>query len=86
VDFRSERLLDPAYNLDLGVEHLADLIDTLAPDGAPDDDAIALVAAAYNGGLERALAHVRGEPLSKETGRYVARVLQLWHARAQPRR
>lgn len=77
ADHTVERLDDPAYNLDLGAYHVAELIAELT-ERPLDDEAVGLVAAAYNAGIDRALGP---EPLPAETRRYVARIQALWRAR-----
>jgi len=81
-----ERLDDPAYNLDLGASHLAELIaDFAGDDGELSPESVELVAAAYNGGAKRVRAYMAGEAeLSAETARYKGLVRGLWSERAQP--
>jgi soluble lytic murein transglycosylase-like protein len=72
-------------SLDYGTRLLAELTKELA--GEPlDGDGVHLVAAAYNGGIAHALAHVAGAPLSAETDAYAARVRALWLARTAAER
>jgi soluble lytic murein transglycosylase-like protein len=74
-------------SLEYGTRLLAQLLAELSSDPLDGDD-VFLVAAAYNGGREQALAHVAGAALSAETARYAARVRALWLARgasARPR-
>jgi soluble lytic murein transglycosylase-like protein len=80
------RLDDPAYNLDLGVYHLAQLIEEYG-EGEEDLDAdtVALAAAAYNGGRKRVDAWLAGGSLPDETERYKNAVVQLWQARTDER-
>ncbi|MEZ4384999.1 MAG: M56 family metallopeptidase [Nannocystaceae bacterium] len=82
------RLDDPAYNLDLGAYHLAELIDDFAAEEreALSPAAVERVAAAYNGGAARARAYLAGdEALSEETSRYKGLIAALWSERAAPR-
>src|SRR5690606_26635852 len=65
-------LLHVPTNLDYGARLLAQLVRDLT-ELPLDADGVHLVAAAYNGGIEQALAHVAGAPLSAETEIYAAR-------------
>ena len=79
------QLLDIETSLEYGTRLLAELTAELS--SVPlDADGVHLVAAAYNGGIKQALAHVAGAPLSAETEAYAARVRELWLARAAPER
>ncbi|MBK6918196.1 MAG: transglycosylase SLT domain-containing protein [Deltaproteobacteria bacterium] len=75
------RLDDPAYNLDLGAYHLAELLDDYGGGDELDADTVALAAAAYNGGRARADAWLGGAALPDETDRYKDVVVALWQAR-----
>ncbi|HWB76754.1 MAG TPA: transglycosylase SLT domain-containing protein [Nannocystaceae bacterium] len=75
------RLDDPAYNLDLGAYHLAQLIEEYGAGDELDADTIALAAAAYNGGRKRVDAWLAGGSLPEETERYKNAIVSLWHAR-----
>ncbi len=81
-----ERLDDPAYNLDLGAYHLAELLEDFAPEGEElSAESVELVAAAYNGGAPRVRAYLAGDAeLSAETARYKDLVRDLWSERDQP--
>ncbi len=79
------RLDDPAYNLDLGTYHLAELIAEYGAGDELDADTVALAAAAYNGGRTRADAWAAGGELPDETQRYKDLVVSLWEARGQDR-
>lgn len=79
------QLRRPRVSLDYGALLLAQLCAELASDPL-DDSGVYLVAAAYNGGIERALAHVGGAPLPKETARYAAKVRDLWRQRDEAQR
>ncbi|MBC7974123.1 MAG: lytic transglycosylase domain-containing protein, partial [Myxococcales bacterium] len=75
------RLDDPAYNLDLGAYHLAELIEEYGAGDDLDADTVALAAAAYNGGSTRVDAWLAGGTLPDETQRYKDVVVSLWQAR-----
>ena len=75
------RLDDPAYNLDLGAYHLAQLIEEYGAGDELDADTIALAAAAYNGGRKRVDAWLAGGSLPEETERYKNAIVSLWQAR-----
>lgn len=75
------RLDDPAYNLDLGAYHLAQLIEEYGAGDELDADTIALAAAAYNGGRTRVDAWLAGGSLPEETERYKNAIVSLWQAR-----
>ena len=81
-----ERLDDPAYNLDLGAYHLAELVEDFAPGEAElSAETVELVAAAYNGGAPRVRAYLAGDgELSAETARYKQLVRDLWSERDEP--
>ena len=69
-----DRLWDPDYNLDLGAYFFARQLDRWGD--------VELAAAAYNGGAKAVEQWQAGEaPLSDETDRYRARVVELWQAR-----
>ncbi|MEZ4446206.1 MAG: transglycosylase SLT domain-containing protein [Polyangiaceae bacterium] len=73
------RLLDPAYNIDLGAWYLARQIErfwTGQPDATVDQ-----AAAAYNGGPGRL---ARNEPMPLETQSYVRWVGGMWRERHLP--
>lgn len=67
-------------NLDYGARLLGQLARDLT-ELPLDADGVHLVAAAHDGGIEQALAHVAGAPLSAETEVHAARVRALWIAR-----
>lgn len=75
------RLDDPAYNLDLGAYHLAELIEEYGAGDELDADTVALAAAAYNGGRTRVDAWLAGGSLPEETERYKNAIVSLWQAR-----
>jgi soluble lytic murein transglycosylase-like protein len=75
------RLDDPAYNLDLGAYHLAQLIEEYGAGDELDADTVALAAAAYNGGRKRVDAWLGGAALPDETEHYKDVVVELWQAR-----
>lgn len=71
------RLLDPAYNLDLGAWYMARQLERFGE--------LPLALAAYNAGPGRAAAHRRGEAgLPEETERYQATITALWRERWLP--
>ena len=86
AEHREERLDDPAYNLDLGAYHLAELLKDFAPGEAElSAETVELVAAAYNGGAPRVRAYLAGDAeLSTETAHYKELVRDLWSERDQP--
>lgn len=81
-----DRLDDPAYNLDLGAYHLAELLEGFAPGETElSAESVELVAAAYNGGAPRVRAYLAGDAeLSAETARYKQLVRDLWSERDEP--
>jgi len=86
AEHSEERLDDPAYNLDLGAYHLAELLKDFAPGEAElSGESVELVAAAYNGGAPRVRAYLAGDAeLSAETARYKELVRDLWSEREEP--
>ena len=74
-------LEDPELNLDFAAWLLADLIADLT-DGTLDAQAVGLVAAGYNAGIERTLKWQAGDAeLSAETTKYRAKAMRLWRKR-----
>ncbi len=85
TDHSEARLDDPAYNLDLGAYHLAQLVEEYGAGDELDPDTVALAAAAYNGGRKHCDAWLAGARLSPETERYKDVVVALWQAREADR-
>jgi soluble lytic murein transglycosylase-like protein len=84
-DFSVERLRDPGVNVDFGAWYLARQLETFG-EGASAERAVALAAAAYNGGPGQLRAHLEeGAPLSEETSRYREIVQRLWSEREASR-
>lgn len=82
-DHTEDKLDDPAYNLDLGTWFLARQLEEFGTD-QPDDEAIALAAAAYNAGPDRLRQSLQGTAeLSDETQRYRSIVATLWSERSR---
>lgn len=78
ADYRDERLLDPAFNVDFGAYFLARQLETFGA-GQPPARAVELAAAAYNAGPKALRAHLdTGAPLPDETVQYKALVVDLW--------
>ncbi|MEO8180257.1 MAG: M56 family metallopeptidase [Deltaproteobacteria bacterium] len=81
-DYSEQRLLDPAYNMDLGAWYLSRQLAAFG-EGRPER-AVELAAMAYNcgPGLLRAVLE-RGAPLPAETEQYRDVVLGMWNERQQ---
>lgn len=88
AEHSTERLDDPAYNVDFGAYYLAELAEDIDidPAGELDSDDVGRLAAAYNAGPKRARAHFeQGTPLPAETERYIATIQRIWSAKvSQP--
>jgi soluble lytic murein transglycosylase-like protein len=81
ADHDASALDEPAYNLDFGAYLMAEHLRTFGGD-VPEERAVELAAAAYNGGLGRVRAWLSGEAeLSEETRRYTQKVVSLYRAR-----
>jgi soluble lytic murein transglycosylase-like protein len=79
-----KRLLEPAYNLDLGAWYLARQLATFGA-GASGERSVELAAVAYNAGPRMARAYLEGSAtLWPETARYRDLVVGMWNERAQP--
>jgi D-alanyl-D-alanine endopeptidase (penicillin-binding protein 7) len=79
--YSTDRLRDPAYNLDLGAFYLAEQLRTFTVQDP--EQKVALAAAAYNAGPDAVRAYLAGtQPLPDETTRYQTKVLALWKERA----
>jgi soluble lytic murein transglycosylase-like protein len=84
VAHTTERLFDPAYNLDLGAWYLARQLATFGA-GAASERSVELAAVAYNAGPKLARAYLEGSAtLWPETARYRELVVGMWKERAQP--
>jgi soluble lytic murein transglycosylase-like protein len=84
VAHTTERLFDPAYNLDLGAWYLARQLATFGA-GTTSERSVELAAVAYNGGPTLARAYVEGSAtLWPETARYRQLVVGMWNERGQP--
>jgi soluble lytic murein transglycosylase len=80
-----DELEDPTLNLDFAAYLLAQLIADLT-DGTLDAEAVGLVAAGYNAGIEHTLKWQAGAAkLSGETKAYRTRAMRLWRKRAARR-
>jgi beta-lactamase regulating signal transducer with metallopeptidase domain len=80
----SERLRDPAYNIDLGAFYLAKQFEEFGVEGDPGRS-LELSAAAYNAGEKQLRAHLEGgAPLPEETAQYKRLVRALWEQRHDP--
>ena len=83
-DHAEERLLDPAYNLDLGASYFEQQLSAFGEQNP--GRAIELAAAAYNGGPKIVREWLSGKAtLSEETDRYRALVSGMWNERNTPR-
>lgn len=84
ADHAETRLLDPAYNLDLGASYFGKQLGEFGKQN--QSRAVELAAAAYNGGPERVRAWLSGQDkLSDETERYRTLVAGMWNERNAPR-
>jgi soluble lytic murein transglycosylase-like protein/Zn-dependent protease with chaperone function len=84
ADHAEARLLDPAYNLDLGASYFGKQLGEFGKQN--ESRAVELAAAAYNGGPERVRAWLSGkDKLSDETERYRNLVSGMWNERKAPR-
>jgi beta-lactamase regulating signal transducer with metallopeptidase domain len=84
ADYSPEKLKDPAYNIDFGAWLLSRNLGEFSA-GRDDSEAVALAAAAYNGGLKSARAYAEeGKPLSEESARYQELVRGMWDEREEP--
>lgn len=82
ADFSTEKLQDPATNIDFGAWYLARQVDTFGKDKTPTEK-VELAAAAYNGGTNSVERYLAGEkPLSDETTRYKTLVAGMWTERS----
>ncbi len=80
ADHADERLLDPAYNLDLGASYFGKQLGAFGEQN--HDRALELAAAAYNGGPRSVRDWLDGRAsLSEETERYRALVTGMWGER-----
>ncbi|UQA61262.1 M56 family metallopeptidase [Polyangium aurulentum] len=78
------RLLEPAYNLDLGAFYFGKQVTTFGKENP--DRAIEIAAAAYNGGEKSVREWLDGKgALSEETERYRALVRGMWEERRAAR-
>lgn len=85
ADYETGKLVDPAWNLDLGAWYLGKQLGAFASkDGR--DRTVELAAAAYNGGPNWLTKHLGGEAtMSNETERYMRWVGGMWRERRSPR-
>jgi beta-lactamase regulating signal transducer with metallopeptidase domain len=84
-DDSPDLLRDPEHNIDFGAFYLAAQLRDFGTGQTPER-AVALAAAAYNGGPDALRAHLtEGTPLSEETEHYQARVVALWRRRQAER-
>jgi murein DD-endopeptidase MepM/ murein hydrolase activator NlpD/beta-lactamase regulating signal transducer with metallopeptidase domain len=81
ADFTTDKLQDPATNIDFGAWYLARQVETFGKDKAPTEK-VELAAAAYNGGEQSVRQYLAGEkPLAEETTRYKTLVAGMWTER-----
>jgi soluble lytic murein transglycosylase-like protein len=84
ADYSRERLLDPAFNIDMGTWYVAEMLRTFGSADDPDwQQSVELAAAAYNGGpgAVRGWLEANGT-LPSESARYRQWVGAMWSERA----
>ncbi len=82
ADHTTERLYEPAYNIDFGAYYLAQQLRQFGVSGEADwQQSVELAASAYNGGPGSVQRYLAGGALPAETERYQRWVGGLWRER-----
>lgn len=82
--YTEARLLEPAYNVDLGAWYLAEQMAAFGAQ-ALDDKSVGMAAMAYNAGPKLARAFLEGKaPMSEEARNYRDLVVGMWNDRDRP--